>query len=439
MPIVTYAFDKSFTDFFGSNGVAAVESAIAILNALPPASAIELTNAPPAGPRYNFAAEGMQLYDLKSAALALLVEHMGLGQPTRNNWDLRRWDPIFRAQGDSESWPTGTIPNLIIERNFDPDALTPSHTVNGCLFAGEVVESQNGSADVVELSVDPQANPHPAIADQVSGIDLGAFWWGGLTPDDLGGLRYLLNTNTINFETLLPDVHGAGTNASNFVNLAARPGIEKITFVRQEYDSLSGQAIPVTNQFVDTYITNEMAKHQSLERVVTKPDFLFSVADLGELAYVRTGTTNWWNSAMVTGATNQTGSGVIVPPVKIAFGKRGPSVFTTDDNPGLAPLNTYQWGSFDSSATGPIVYPAGTDFEGANELSIHLYLGKMNAGVENNVDWKVPISPGGTAMLEMSTNLVDWTPVTTVTNLTGSVTWEHWHMQPARFFRAVPQ
>ena len=40
LPVVTYGFDRSFLDYFGSNGVAAVEGAIGILNALPPASSI---------------------------------------------------------------------------------------------------------------------------------------------------------------------------------------------------------------------------------------------------------------------------------------------------------------------------------------------------------------------------------------------------------------
>ena len=47
VPVVTYGFDQSFLNYFGSNGVAAVESAIQILNDLPPASQIALTNYAP--------------------------------------------------------------------------------------------------------------------------------------------------------------------------------------------------------------------------------------------------------------------------------------------------------------------------------------------------------------------------------------------------------
>src|SRR6266536_6245397 len=95
VPVVTYGFDKSFIDFFGSNGVAAVEGAIAILNDLSPASTIVLTNFPLQTLRVNFLGQENYDYDLKSFALVLLLEQMGIGQPTRNIFDLRQWDPIF--------------------------------------------------------------------------------------------------------------------------------------------------------------------------------------------------------------------------------------------------------------------------------------------------------------------------------------------------------
>src|ERR1051326_7906040 len=44
IPTITYGFSRSFLDYFGSNGVAAVESAIAVLNQLPPASTVDLQN-----------------------------------------------------------------------------------------------------------------------------------------------------------------------------------------------------------------------------------------------------------------------------------------------------------------------------------------------------------------------------------------------------------
>jgi hypothetical protein len=437
VPVVTYAFDKSFIDFFGSNGVAAVEGAIAVLNALPPASSLAVTNFPAQVLRYNYVAGSQQLFDLKSATLALLLEHMGLGPATRNVFDLRRWDPMIYTNSYEAAWPAGTIPNLIIERNFDPETFAPSHYVNGVLYTGQV-QGGGSSWDVVENVVNPQDPGSTSVTDLQAGQLAGAFC-GELTADDAGGLRYLLSTNTVNFETLLPDVHATGSNAGSFVNLTLRPGIEKITFVSQEYSS-SGQAVPLTNQFVDTYFTNNTAKQQSLERVITQPDFLFSVADSGncqQSLYAQTRTSNWWNSATISGTTNQTGPGVIAPPVTITFNKRGP-VVTTYDSPNVTTLELYRWGSFDFSP--PIInYPTGTEFEGANNLSIHLWLGSERGGMETHVDWNVPVSSGGTALLQTSTNLLDWVPVTTVTNISGSVSWYHWHTQPAKFFRVVPK
>ena len=42
LPTITYGFDQSFLDYFGEEGVRAVEDAFAILNALPPMSEIDL-------------------------------------------------------------------------------------------------------------------------------------------------------------------------------------------------------------------------------------------------------------------------------------------------------------------------------------------------------------------------------------------------------------
>src|SRR5436190_16622898 len=54
IPVITYGFDRSFLDYFGSNGVAAVESAIAIINQIPPASTMNPQSYPNAVWRNNF-------------------------------------------------------------------------------------------------------------------------------------------------------------------------------------------------------------------------------------------------------------------------------------------------------------------------------------------------------------------------------------------------
>jgi hypothetical protein len=438
VPAVTYAFDKSFVDFFGSNGVAAVEGAIAILNELPPASDIILTNFPLAAALENHNASVMQLYDLKSAALAYVLEHLGLGSPIRNIFDLRQWDPVFLTAPYENSWPEGTIPKLIIERNFDPDSLTASHYVNGELYSGKVVEYWPAS-NAIELRVDLDSNDPRAVADNPYWQINGTFW-SGLSRDDAGGLRYLLSSNTISLETLLPDVHGAGTNASNFVNLARRPGVEKINFVPHQFDPSSGLAIPFTNQFVDTYFMNHVARHQLLERVVSQPDFLFSFADLGDSLSVdcaRSGATNWWNSATAWGNTNQIGPGVIRPPVKITFDPQGPAVFDSNNSFGYIEVVANRWGSYGASVADPIAYPTGVGTNGVKGLNVHLWL--WYGFQETHLDWRLPVPLGATASLQTSTNLMNWASVATITNLTGTLSWRDAGTQRSKFFRVVPQ
>lgn len=438
VPVVTYAFDQSFIDYFGSNGVAAVEQAIAILNELPPASEITLTNFPEQTLRVNFQAQEQQLYDLKSATLALLLDQMGLGAPTRNVFDLRRFDPIFLTQGGQWPWPAGTIPELIIERNFDPEMLAATQSVNGVVYTGDVRPTGSGW-DVNEFVGDLQGPNFTSIADLLTMQPAGRFG-PGLTRDDVGGLRYLLSTNIINFETLLSDVHGRGTNSGNFVGLALRPGVEKVTFVPQQYDSVSGESVPITNQFTDTFITNNTKMHQLLERVITQPDFLFSLGDSGaELGYTTSGTSNWWNSAVVAGTTNQLGPGVIRPPVKIAFDKRGPNVGSVDGFLGFVNVDEIRWASFDGSANSPTAYPESANFNGADHLSIHFRLTSVGSDAASQLNWQAPVALGGSALLQTATNLTDWVSVATVTNYGGAVVWTHLRSGSQGYFRVVPQ
>ena len=80
VPVVTYSFDASFMAYFGSNGVAAVESAIGILNSLPPASQINPSNYPPEVTLINYQAAAQGLIDLKSETLFQLIQQLGLAR-----------------------------------------------------------------------------------------------------------------------------------------------------------------------------------------------------------------------------------------------------------------------------------------------------------------------------------------------------------------------
>ena len=270
VPVVTYGFDQSFLDYFGSNGVAAVQGAIAVLNDLPPASSIVPGNFPYALSRYNESALAQSLYDLKSESLSLLLEQLGLADPARNIFVLRQWNPAFKVLLLKDitfvlveaGWPAGTIPTYIVQRNFDPQTLSASTSVDNVFYSAEILIGPNQNF----------INPFPSVPDAhptVAGYDLNAGqFYIGLTYDDVGGLAYLLSTNNVNYETLLSGVVGAGTNANSFVNGAWRPGVDKITFIPQPVDS-SNIFLPTTNYYTDSYITNGILQQQQVVRIIS--------------------------------------------------------------------------------------------------------------------------------------------------------------------------
>ena len=142
VPVVTYGFDPSFINFFGTNGVAAVENAIQIINNLPAASDITATNYPLNTTRGNAVAGGQYLFDLKSVTLSLLLEQMGLAQPTRYIYVLKQWNPVFSPSPSwSTDWPDWVFPDYISERNFDPQTLEPTNDVNDQLYAAYIQTS----------------------------------------------------------------------------------------------------------------------------------------------------------------------------------------------------------------------------------------------------------------------------------------------------------
>src|SRR5262245_41972113 len=129
VPVLYYTYDASFLDYFGSNGVTAVDSAVAILNGLPKVSQMSpgLTEYPLEEIRFNSTASALHIVDLKSTALEMLVTRLGLADPERWAWAIRNRTLI----------PGSSCPFYvynIIQRNFDPFTLAPSRYVNGNLF-----------------------------------------------------------------------------------------------------------------------------------------------------------------------------------------------------------------------------------------------------------------------------------------------------------------
>ena len=114
-----------------------------------------------------------------------------------------------------------------------------------------------------------------------------------------------------------------------------REGIEKMQFVRADYDSLLGQFFqPITNIFTTVMVTNSQAVNQTFQRVVTTPDFIFSAADIAAGPNtpappnpdVETIDRNL-NFDQTNVLPGLAGPGLITPSTTIIFDKVGPVYF----------------------------------------------------------------------------------------------------------------
>jgi hypothetical protein len=212
-PILYYSFDRSFLQFFGSNGVRAVEEAIAMYNNLTNVSSYsaDLNEWPLEAERFNYQAQALHLLDLRSFTLSVLTEQLGLTEPVRYVWTLHDRAPF---PGTHPPCPDA-MAYTVVQRNLDPVPSSPnqlqySSYVNGTLYSYLIFEgcvAPNPLGEAVEFPVDPLARVYTAIAEHA--LDFGAFYQ-SFTRDDIGGLRWLMTTNRINLES-------AGTNTIEFV------------------------------------------------------------------------------------------------------------------------------------------------------------------------------------------------------------------------------
>jgi hypothetical protein len=303
-PVMYYAFDANFVDFFATNGQAAVQSAFDILNItftnnpVGIASGLDgyssaLSEFPLNSLQFNYQAQALGMFDLKSATLAAMMEQLGLADPVRYDWTIHT-----RFQLPNTTCPVGTV-YLIVQRNFDTggypipgsqdvDSLYSPY-VNGTLYSWVLEQACTGPNPLalsVPVPVDPTtlANTFTPVASS-SLYQYGAYY-SGLTRDDVMGLRYLLSTNLINWETVAPGglITVSTTNLNNEVAFPVNPaspvvenGVNFGTFdlgallsSARTNDpvtlaglfpgvvvaSSSSQLVLVTNQTVVSYFTN---------------------------------------------------------------------------------------------------------------------------------------------------------------------------------------
>jgi len=211
VPNLYYAYDPSFLDYFGSNGVVAVDGAAALVNTVSNVDSFspDLSEFPLSEARFNLTAQALHLFDLKSAAYEMLVTRLGLADPDRWTWAIRDKIPIPSTQCPIADF-------IIIQRNFDPLTWAPSSYVNGNLFTYFIdVACPSFRADAIERVVDPLADYDTAVATPKISFPnptyFGMFHT-GLTRDDAAGLRYLYSSTNRNEEISPPDALQFETN-----------------------------------------------------------------------------------------------------------------------------------------------------------------------------------------------------------------------------------
>ncbi|MGZ5527291.1 MAG: hypothetical protein ACXWJB_01335 [Limisphaerales bacterium] len=371
-PIITYGFDFTFLDYFGSNGVKAVDAAFTVFNRLPAVSrtSADLSEYITEGnQRINQSAQALNLLDLKSETMFLIIEHMGLMSET-HTFDLR--------QRIAQTGGTCQFDYVVINRNFDPITWEPTHYVNGLLYTYQIEDlcPVRSVGDAVEIPVDPTGIVPTSVASAISGQQFGGFYL-GLTRDDVGGLRYLYRHNNYNNEILPTDAIATTavspwtpvnpftlTNLVSTNTLALRGGVEKITFVKTRYDSLFGSTFqPITYTYNLPIVTNFHVVNQTVRRTIVRPDILFTAADISAPpVYTATTRSISFITNGNTSVISTAGPGTIAPQMIVTFNKVGPLLFNS--HPFFLDEQTAQagfiWGSFDGTTNAPIIFPQGT-------------------------------------------------------------------------------
>jgi hypothetical protein len=206
VPVLYYTVDQTFLDYFGTNGVAAVDAGFKVFNDTLSTNVSSwspgLDEFPLESMQLNYTASALHLFDVKSCMLEIMMKELCLADPVAYTWTLRNSAP---------GAVTGSLIYGVIQRNFDPATWEPSAYVNGILYT-YWIDLTTAGAITVPVSVDPMAFTSSPVAAPKSLYAEGAYYgyyYTGLTRDDVGGLRYLLCTNNLILENA-----GSGTLTS---------------------------------------------------------------------------------------------------------------------------------------------------------------------------------------------------------------------------------
>ena len=154
-------------------------------------------------------------------------------------------------------------------------------------------------------------------------------------------------------------------------------GVEKMQFVRADYDSLLGQNFrPVTNYYSMVMVDTNGLKTINLQRVVTAPDIRISAQDYTPvLPNFTTYGASQPTFTPDTGYGTAAGPGIINPSVTLTLNKVGDlwvngslssfslttNQFLTQATQPTTPL--FAWASFDARTNFPILYPSSADIQ----------------------------------------------------------------------------
>lgn len=245
IPYLTYSFDATFVQYFGLDGMAAVNEAVNVVNNFfsnsqySGVSSLDLARegflSNYNSHAVNVTAQNRQIIDIKSLVLGMLVNHLGLGNPHRYAYSI---------YGTNISSSANQVNFNVVNRNFDPLTFQPSGTINNVTYSYRLIHDQTAGLpnpalvlptlmDMEEFTSDTSGNAFSAIAsitdaffgntalfwtDIPTKFAFGSFYHndyavGGqteprhtLTFDDAGGLKYLYRTNNFVFENLDPSV-----------------------------------------------------------------------------------------------------------------------------------------------------------------------------------------------------------------------------------------
>jgi hypothetical protein len=203
----------------------------------------------------------------------------------------------------------------------------------------------------------------------------------------------------------------------NNSNVALYQGIDKVTFIRRDFDSLTGRFFqPLTNWYILHMVTNSTVISQRVHRIVTRPDILLTARDLtpgpdqpfSVPAVARTnGNYNVNNVNLGLAGPGTIESGTVptavgpLPGSQFIYNNVGP-VF---QNFGLVDTNAFLeeqdqipiflWGSFDGTTNVPTLYPNDVSiFDLENQMLVQVTPPYLPDGI-NGTPYAVELQTSG--------------------------------------------